>query len=258
MVSEQRKETKELRKQIETLASIIDSMAQKQDLLIQKVGYPKPEPVVKKEEPDKIMVKYEQHSDFKCNSCGAIFSKGVVNKEENKYICNECLRRGKTQEPESQKEIKAVQKSIPIQALSEEEEAQQKAMWGNKEEVINPMRVPKQAIEEIAKFENKTPEQAQRDMDEDFHQAREEADVMQWQNISEAFLCHNCQGKTHNGFMKLGTKLCPTCKDKIESNESEDFDANQKDRSDVNEFVPPPESQPLRSIEDINSEDVSF
>ena len=42
--SNMEKEIKELRKQIETLASIADSIAQKTELVIQKIGYPEPKP----------------------------------------------------------------------------------------------------------------------------------------------------------------------------------------------------------------------
>ena len=243
MVSEQRKETKELRKQIETLASIIDSMAQKQDLLVEKIGYPKPEPVIQEKpmsellkDPPKNMAKYEQWTHFKCNSCGAIFTKGRVDKDKDLYLCQSCIppipptpttlltpERQKAYEENSKKfdealhemskgpEIKAEQKSLSPEEMKE---------------VINPMRV----------------------------QPQEPTEVMEWQNISEAFICHNCEAKTHNGYMKLGTKLCPDCKTGIEANESGDA----KDRSDVNEFVPEPETMPLRSIEDINSEEYSF
>ena len=32
-----------------------------------------------------------------------------------------------------------------------------------------------------------------------------------WDQISEAFLCDSCKTKTHNGFEKYSTKLCPNC-----------------------------------------------
>ena len=238
MVSESRKEIKELRKQIETLASIIDSMAQKQDLMVERVGYPEPEPVLKDriDKLGEIMTKYGQHSDFKCNSCGVIFTKGAVNKDEDKYFCMSCIQSGKAsiQKPE----IKAVQ------TYPEEKTTSELINDG----VINPMRVQKHTDKELNDM-MESDAQAMEDMD------RERA-AMSWENISEAFICHNCEAKTHNGFMKLGTKLCPDCKTGIESNES--GDTKEKDRSDVNEFIPPPETQPLRSIEDINSEEYSF
>jgi hypothetical protein len=64
-----------------------------------------------------------------------------------------------------------------------------------------------------------------------------------WEHVSQAFVCHGCENKAHNGYQKYGTQLCETCRTGM---------AEQ----DIKENIVKEESQsisspPLRSIEDI-------
>ena len=190
------KEIKELRKQIETLASIADSIAQKTELVIQKIGYPGPE----------LSQERARREIEESIPPEPIQSEAMKKLIESKEIVRTPLDpKPKTDESgvllKDGQEIKAVQRSLSPDEVNRTDGAMQ--------------------------FLNKT-------------------DVMQWENLSEAFLCHNCNGKFHNGFYKLGTRLCPSCKDKVESNESED----STDRNDVNDFNPNP-----RTIEEINNDE---
>ena len=236
-ISELRREIKELRKQIETTASIMDSMAQKQDLLIQRVGYPKPEPVVKGTAENMVFPTTERQKAYEENSkkfdevmtkiekvVPAELSQERARKEieeaNNKLIQKIRAEQRTTDESgvllKDGQEVKAVQRHLSVDEINREMENKAFAS----KEVINPMRV--------------APEPQQQE------------DIMQWQNLSEAFLCVSCEGKFHNGFHKMGTRLCPACKDKIEANESEDRD----DRSDVNQEF----NRVSRSIEEINDD----
>ena len=272
-----KKAQEETNKRLETLATIADSINQQVELIVAKVGYPGPEPVVAElsqerarreiEEVNKptIMAKVEQSRDFTCQSCGMTFTKGIVNQEKEEYICISCVQRGsgrKTDESGVQikdgQEVKAVQRH-PTEdelrdALSNRREIEN-TIVDTKEEVINPMRVQKYE-ENSKKFD-----EAFKQMNDDggrgwetlWEQKQEQGG---WEHLSEAFLCHSCGGKIHNGFInQAGTKVCEPCKLNLEANE--EYENIQKaeealqgqGKEDMNH--PPP---PLRSIEDINSE----
>ena len=108
LINNLKKGQEETNKRLETLATITDSINQQVELLIAKVGYPGPEikPVELSQERARreieeakptMMATYEQSRDFTCQSCGATFTKGVVNHEKEEYICISCvLKRGKT------------------------------------------------------------------------------------------------------------------------------------------------------------------
>lgn len=227
-ISELRKEVKELRKQIETLASITDSTAQKTELLINKVGYPEPKPVQSEAHRKLVESKEEVRTPFDPKSTIPPERQKAYEENSKKF-------------DETMKEIEG-----PVQRHPTQEELANAFKVGapTPTEVINPMRVAKEEKPSLGEMMAKQITEAP----EEYKRIEEEVrNSFEWQNISEAFVCHSCSGKCHNGFMKMGTRLCPNCKDKIQANESEDID--EKDRSDVNDFNPNP-----RTIEEINDD----
>jgi len=205
----------EVLKRLDTLASIVDSMAQKQDLMINKIGYPEPKPVLDK----------EQFLKTTRNLAAA-----ATNKEDGNKLIEAAENLVKVLDRKNEeKEIKAVQRHPTPEELANSFKIPPPI------QVINPMRVQKEERfnteekEMLGVTEKKQPEEL----------------GMYWETISEAFVCHNCSSKIHNGFMKLGTKLCEPCKLNVEANESED--EPELDRSDVNNYKP-------RTIEDINDD----
>jgi regulator of replication initiation timing len=222
------KELKDLRKQIETLETIADGIAQNVTLLVQN-NYPKPERLEDKMgEPtyidkdgtkhwtsisnDKTEPKEEAKSPYskesvipaqqdwkkveastpikQCTECPIQSTFGWYNEKADKFVCHNCGMNG----------------IVYGNSVAETKEEQ---------EIVNPMRLDKDG----------------------------------WEHVSQAFICHGCENKTHNGYQKYGTQLCEDCRTGMAEQDMKENIVKEESQSITN--------PPLRSIEDIN-EDMSY
>lgn len=180
------------KKEYQEQASIIDSVAQNVDILVKKIGYPEPKPVV--EETREESEPYNNPETFvNCNKCGVKIERKLawVTGGGSVFMCENCFP-SPQQEQELKEELGIYPKHTDLQ-----------------QQDINPedWREPQTTTTTAAEGEGG------------------------WNLISQKFICHRCQKMAHNGYDKAGTKLCLDCKSDIDAEMAiaeieEDDDAN--------------------------------
>lgn len=214
------KELKEIRKENQTLATIIDGMAQKITLLVQN-NYPKPEPAIREEyesynnktlqEPkeeaksayspeSKIENENDKNNPWEvinsitpwiCSECNSNFNKGVQNKIDRKItLCIKC--------------------------------------YGDRGQHID--------IEAFQKTQDKISDELEND--------KKSTPTNKWELISQKFVCNECESVFHNGWTADGVhNFCDQCKTNIEANSAwQQMSQNRKPKT----------------IEEINEEEESY
>lgn len=194
LASDTRKEVREVKKQVQTLTDIVDSMAQKIELILKQTGYPKPEPILNEEEGKALVemglkqvgehLSKEEEDDVRANPG---FTEFLDNK--NKKALEEANNNIAEKQREDNlltEDGKSIDMGKVVSRLDEVEANQ-------KDEVINPYRLPK--------MEEEPPTQTDGG----------------WTPISQKFECHSCNGFKHNGYEKYGTRVCLDCKEGIDA-----------------------------------------
>lgn len=253
----------ELRKMFETQASIIDSMAQKITLLVEKVGYPEPRPAIKElvEQKDNIpsfqdlagpkQVSLQQQTEPKpidpekediekneareweyygassdnrpCKFCGKTFIGAGWHKRKTDELC--CYECGMNGN------------------TIKDQIGEPCARCGKPSDLnINPAEpqdTPLLCSECFTKQENEAFQKTQEMIKKDLNS--------EWEMISEKFVCSGCDQVFHNGWQHFSdVNYCDDCKTNIEAKKAWQSMSEERTRN--------------RTIESINMEDddVSF
>lgn len=210
IASDARKEIRELRKDIKTLMDVLDGIAQNQTLIIERVGYPKPEPAATTTTTETtVKLSNEELNDMMESDAQAMEDmereRAEMEEEAKKKQQNIKIRTHLDQMPILQDEPidkeKVGDTSVPCSNCQERFEPDE--LWSNK-----MGKIYCHECFQLFKYE------------------KEETIIPRvvdgngWGVISERFICHKCQGLKHNGYEKVGTKVCDDCKMEIEAKEA--------------------------------------
>ena len=216
IASDARKEIRELKKDIKTLMDVLDGIAQNQTLLIERVGYPKPEPAATTA--TTVKLSEEELNDMMESDAQAMDDMERERKEmeDKKKQQNIKIRPHLDQMTVLQNEPTEKEKvgtSMPCSNCKEKFEPDE--LWAN-----TMGKVFCNVCFQL--FKDKKEEPIQRVVDGNG-----------WAVISERFICHKCQGLKHNGYEKIGTKVCDDCKMELEAKEAlaELEDDNEEDEN---------------------------
>ncbi len=242
----------ELRKMFETQASIIDSMAQKITLIVEKVGYPEPKKLTMGNNETKVKLDPVM---YKCRNCGKEYPDF---QSRSKICCGDCIH---ILDEELWKKLEENKKEKVIDPWTwHPHEMTFCDRCKNKVDSyyhssINSERVCDECYRAAATMTEKIidPEKEYIENNEAFQQTQEiiKKDLgsgSEWQEISKKFICSNCNGVFHNGWLHFSdTEYCDECKTNIDANESwKNIQKQDEERTRRN-----------RTIESINMEDDS-
>lgn len=181
LASDTRKEVREVKKQVQTLTDIVDSMAQKIELILKQTGYPKPEPVIEEED------KGASYKEF-LEEEKALREKERQGQEEDDVRANPGF--AEFLDNKNQKALEEANNNI-AEKMNNETKKEDEHL------IVNPYRLPKMEEEE-----EPTPTQTTNDGG--------------WRPISQKFECHSCGGPKFNGYEKYNTLICLDCKESID------------------------------------------